>query len=149
MCFSYLKRRLEVDARGGYCKGSKSQSSTNTTTTTVDKRMVVDGGSLGVTADGSTITVNALDAGIVEKALDTVKASDATNGEGFSQLLDLASNLFDKGGALIEKTQDATLAQIDSINAAANDKQGAIDQKTMIVLAVAGATAAAAIWGEK
>lgn len=127
---------------------SSSKSTSNIVTTTTDKRQVVDGG-VGVTADNSTVNVQTLDAGIVKDALDTVKASDATNGEGFEKLLDLASNLFDKGGALIEKTQDATLAQIGSINAAANDKTGSIDQKTMIVMAVAGATAAAAIWGRR
>ncbi len=127
---------------------SKSASTSNVTTTTTDKRQVVDGGSVGVTADHSTVNVQTIDAGIVKEALDTVKASDATNGEGFEKLLDLASNLFDKGGALIEKTQDATLAQIESVNSAANDRQGSIDQKTVVVLAVAGAAAAAAIWGK-
>lgn len=127
---------------------SSSKSTSNIVTTTTDKRLVVDGG-VGVSADNSTVNVQTLDAGIVKDALDTVKASDATNGEGFEKLLDLASNLFEKGGALIEKTQDTTLAQIEAVNAAANDREGAIDQKTMVVLAVAGATAAAAIWGKK
>lgn len=127
---------------------SSSKSTSNIVTTTTDKRQVVDGG-VGVTADNSTVNVQTLDAGIVKDALDTVKASDATNGEGFEKLLDLASNLFDKGGALIEKTQDTTLAQIEAVNAAANDRQGSIDQKTVVVMAVAGAAAAAAIWGKK
>ena len=120
--------------------GSSSSSSSTTTTETTDKRMVVDQG-IGISSDQSTVNVTTLDAGIVQAALDTVKASDATNGEGFNGLLNLAEMLFTDGAALIEKTQNASLAQIETINAAASDKTGSIDQKTMIVLAVAGAAA--------
>lgn len=141
MSLSLLKWRLEMDARGGLCKGSKSASSTTTNTTVVDKRMVVDGGGVGVSAENSKVTINSLDADIVGKALDTVKAADATNGEGFEGLLSLADKLFDKGAALVETSQNTALSQIEAINAASADKEGTIDQKTMIVLAVAGAAA--------
>lgn len=120
--------------------GSKSSSANTTTTNTTDKRMVVDNG-LGISSDSSTVTVNMVDADIVKAALDTVTASDATNGEGFEKLLSLAGNLFEAGGKLIDKTQTASLAQLETINSAANDKTGAIDQKTIIVLAIAGAAA--------
>jgi len=142
MSIAYLRFHLEKDMRGGgLCKGSNSKSATTTTTNTTDKRMVVDGGSMGVTADGSTINVTTLDSGIVQAALDTVKAADATNGEGFEGLLSLADKLFDKGGELVASSQNTALAQIEAINAASADKAGTIDQKTMIVLAVAGAAA--------
>ena len=155
MSLSLLKWRLEMDARGGLCKGSKSKSSTNTSTSTTDRRMVTDGGSTalnlsqGGTKNANTTTVNITDGGIVKEALDTVKAVDATNGEGFEKLLDLAGVLFEGGGELLKSSQATSTAQIEAINAASADKAGAIDQKTMIVLAVAGATAAAAIWGKK
>lgn len=119
---------------------SKSSSSNTTTTNTTDKRMVVDNG-LGISSDSSTVTVNMVDTDIVKAALDTVTAADATNGEGFEKLLSLAGSLFDAGGKLIDKTQTASLAQLETINSASNDKAGVIDQKTIIVLAIAGAAA--------
>lgn len=128
---------------GGYVcggGGGSSKSSSTTTTQTTDKRMVVDTG-IGISSESSNVNVTTLDAGIVNKALDTVQVSDATNKAGFTGLLELADKLFTQGGALLESTQQTTLAQIESINAAANDREGAIDQKTIIVLAIAGAAA--------
>lgn len=119
---------------------SKSSSSTASTTTTVDKRMVVDNG-IGISSDSSTVYVEALDVDIVNKALDTVAAADATAGVGFSQLLGLADKLFTGAGAMVEKTQNTALGQLETLNAAAADRTGSIDQKTMIVLAVAAAGA--------
>lgn len=129
--------------------GSKSSSSSATTTTSTDKRIAVESG-IGISSDSSTVNVQTLDGGIVHKALDTVKASDATAGEGFSQLLGLADKLFTGAEKVISSTQnaslkqlattqDAGLRQMEILNTAANDKQGSIDQKTLIVLAVAGA----------
>lgn len=104
--------------------------------------------------------------GFAGSALDSIKSSDATNAQGFTALLSsvnktidantsagtgaaqsfngllkLAGDLFATGSQMIGKTQDATLAQLATINTAANDQKGAIDQKTIIVLAVAGAAA--------
>lgn len=148
-------------------KGSQSQSSSSTATTTqnTDKRQVVDNG-VGVSSDSSTVTVNVLDEGIVKAALDTVSAADAVSGQGFTQLLGLADRLFvgagevsevsgrgftqllglaDKlfvgAGEVIGKTQDTALSQIGQVNSAKNDAKGAIDQKTIVVLAIAGAAA--------
>ena len=119
-------------------KGAQSSSSVATTSTSMDKRIAVESG-IGISSDSSTITINALDAPIVNHALDAIIANDATQGASFSQLLGLADKLFTGAGAVIEKTQDTTLKQLDTINTAASNKSGAIDQKTMIVLAVAGA----------
>lgn len=121
-----------------YGKGgsSKSSQSSTTTTTTTDKRLVVDGGSLGVSADRSTINVQTLDGGIVNKALETVAAADATAGEGFNKLLELTENLFDAGGKLLENNAATTLAQLAQLNTARNDTQGKIDQKTIVLLVV-------------
>lgn len=119
---------------------SKSSSSSSTTTNNSDKRIAVETG-IGISSDGSTINVQALDGAIVQKALDTVASADATAGEGFGALLALADKLFTGAGAVIEKTQDTTLAQLETINTAANDNKGSIDQKTIVVLAVAGAAA--------
>lgn len=127
-----------------YGKGGSSSSSqsSSTTTTNTDKRLVVDGGSLGISSDSSTVNVQTLDAGIVNKALETVAAADATAGEGFDKLLQLTESLFDAGGKLLENNATTTLAQLEQLNTARNDTQGKIDQKTIVVL-VAGAVAVA------
>lgn len=130
---------------GGYvCGGgggsSSSSSSNQTSTTNIDKRQVVDTGGIGVSSDSSTVTVNnqTLDAGIVTKALDTVAGADATNGQGFNQLLTLADKLFTAGSETLQKQSDATMQQVSALNTIANDQKGQIDQKTLIILAVAG-----------
>lgn len=77
--------------------GSSSSASTSQSSTqNVDKRQVVDGGSVGVTADNSKITLNSssTDQGSVKAAFDFAKFADATNGDGFSKLLDTANNIF-------------------------------------------------------
>lgn len=147
---------------------SSSKSSQSTNTTNVDKRLVVNEG-MGISSDSSTITVNntSLDKGVIDAAMKAVSGANATAGEGFSKVLGLADGLFEEntagfsklvgladrlfvsGADLISRTQDATLAQIDAVNSSANDERGAIDQKTIIVLAVTGAVVAAAIWGKK
>jgi hypothetical protein len=130
--------------------GDSSSSSSNTTNTTnVDKRQVVDANGIGVSSDSSTVTVNntTLDGGIVNKALDAMTANDAANGQGFTQLLNLADKMFSSAGSMVSKAQDTALSQISSINTAANDAKGAINQKTLIILA--GAAAAVFIMGKK
>jgi hypothetical protein len=116
-------------------KKSSSSSNSTTTTTNIDRRQVVAEGATGIAADGATINIESLDAGIVQAALDVVKADDATNGAGFEKLLTLADKLFTGAGQVIETAQETTLSQIEAINTAANDKKGAIDQKTLIIVA--------------
>lgn len=124
---------------------SSSSSSNSTTTTNVDKRQVVDAGGIGVSSDQSTVTVtnNALDAGIVNTALDVVKTNDATQGASFSQLLTMADKLFSTSANIIGKAQDTTLTQVGALTTLANDQKGAVDQKTLIIMGaiVAGAFA--------
>lgn len=126
------------DDRKHYKGGSKSSSSASTTTQNVDRRQVVDTGSIGVSSDSSTVTINALDEGIVTKALDLVSASDAISGQGLTQLLQQADKMFTGTAQMIGKAQDTTLAQISQLQTAANDAKGAIDQKTMIIVGAVG-----------
>lgn len=129
---------------GGGDSGSQSSSSSATTTSTTtqntDKRIAIESG-IGISSDSSTVHVEALDAGIVSKALDTVSAADATAGEGFNRLLNLADKLFTGAGQVVATTQETSLKQIEGLNAAAADSRGQIDQKTLMVIAVAGAAA--------
>ena len=164
--------------------GSSSSSSATTTTTNTDRRQVVDAGGIGIASDSSTVSVtnNTLDAGaiqgagdIVKQALNAIVINDATNGDGFTQLLNaggdgftqlvntggdgfkqllntggdgfkqlltLADKMFTGAGDIIGKAQDTSLTQIGQISDAAtsvqNDKVGAVNQKTLVILAAAG-----------
>lgn len=119
---------------------SSSSSSTSSTTTNVDRRLVNESG-IGISSDSSTINVQNLDGEIVKKALDTVNVADAASSQGFTQLLGLADKLFTGAGQVLQTSQTATLAQVGALNQAQNDSRGSIDQKTLIVIAVAGAAA--------
>lgn len=135
-------------------KDSSSSSSSNSTTTNnnIDRRQVVAEGGMGLSADGSTlnVTMQSLDGGIVQKALDTVANADAISGQGFNQLLTLADKVITGAGGIIAATQETTNKQMDIINTTANDQRGQIDQKTiMVAVGVAGAVAIAFAVGNK
>lgn len=117
--------------------GGSSSSSNATTTTNTDKRLVVNDG-IGISSDTSSVTVNALDGEIVTKALDTVQIADATNGQGFGQLVTLADKLFTGAGNLVAATQQTALEQMTQANV---ETAGKIDNKTITILGVAAAAA--------
>lgn len=142
---------------GGYLcgGGGKSASSSAQTTYNTDKRLAVGDGGLGISADNSDVgltintTTNMMDGGAiagafdtttatVSRALQTVDLNNATNAEGFSKLLTTAEGLFNKGETLIGQTQQAVA---DAYHQAQTNKAGTIDNRTIIVLAVAGAAA--------
>ncbi len=113
-----------------------SSSSNASTTNNADKRVVTAAGSVGVSGDKNVITVNSLDEGIVTKALETVQVNDALGQEGFSKLLAVAENLFNKGEGLIGQTQAAVA---DAYSQAQTDAKSTIDNRTIVVLGVAAA----------
>lgn len=153
---------------------SKSSSSSDQITETnyIDRRGVNESGLMAT--EGSFIAntshtnvtnnIQALDREIVNRALDTVAASDATNGEGFSRLLGVADKLFANtndttfgilGAAerMFNRTTDTASSMagrytqdvMQGVSQTTADRTGSIDQKTMIVLGVAGAVALVAI----
>jgi ElaB/YqjD/DUF883 family membrane-anchored ribosome-binding protein len=111
-------------------------SSNAATTNNTDKRLVTGEGSLGVSADNSSVTLNMLDGGIVSEALKTVQISDAISADGFGKLLNVAESLFNQGQNLIGQTQSA-VAQ--AYSQAQTDAKSTIDNRTVIVLGVAAA----------
>jgi len=131
------------DFSGG--PSEKNSSSSNTTTNNnIDRRQVVAEGGVGLSADGSSVsvTMQSMDAGIVNKALDTVANADAVAGQGFNQLLTLADKVITGAGGIIQSAQNTTDKQMEIIATTANDAKGAIDQKTLMVgLGVAGLVA--------
>lgn len=141
---------------GGYVCGfgGDSSSSSSQTTNNYDKRVVTNDG-FGLSGDSNnvalttTTTNNITDAGIVKRGLDTVddtitralnsiNVNNATNAEGFQSLLNAADSLWNRGEKLIGQTQQSVA---DAYRTAQTDAKGTIDNKTIIVLAVAGAAA--------
>lgn len=116
--------------------GGGGSSSSSTTTTNIDKRLAVGDGGIGNTGDN--VSVNVTDGGIVSRALDTIDLSNATNADGFGKLLEASTRLFDRGENLIGQTQKGVA---DAYASAQAQKTGSIDNKTIIILAVAGAAA--------
>lgn len=66
---------------------SSSASTTQSSTTNIDKRQVVDTGSVGVTADNSTINVSATDQGAVNSALKMAENTGAGALDAYKALL--------------------------------------------------------------
>lgn len=124
---------------GGYVcggGGGGGSSSSSSSTSNQDNRVAVQDG-IGLSASsGNVITVT--DGGIVARALDSVDLNNATAAEGFSKLLDAAESLWERGENLIGTTQKHVA---DAYSQAQTDKAGTIDNRTIIVLAVAGAAA--------
>lgn len=117
--------------------GSSSSSSTSTQTTSTDKRMVVDNG-VGVSSDSSTVTVNATDLGAIGKAFDFATAAGGSVTGTMDKVLGLADVLL-RGSLDTVKGTNAVVSQ--AYETAKNTATGSIDQKTMIIFAVAGAVA--------
>ena len=133
---------------GGGGGETSSSSNQSTTTNQQDKRIANQSGMvLSNENSNANVTVNSLDSTITGQAFDFAKVADASNGEGFSKLLGLAektitslSNSMNKSQDSIfntvGKSQDAVLGALQTVQ---NDQKGAVDQKTMIVLASAAA----------
>lgn len=128
---------------------SSSKSSNATTYSNTDKRVVADGFGAGVSGDGNAVNysvrMTTTDAGAIKggvdvarKALEVVQASDATAGEGFSKLLDLAGALFEGGATALERSQEMTA---QAYRESVETRQATIDNKTITAIAVAGAVA--------
>jgi hypothetical protein len=115
---------------------SASSANQSSQTTNTDRRIVTDKGV--VATDGAVINYTGLDADVAKAAFDTVQIADAQNGEGFGKLLSLADKIISGGGAMLTKGQDQVLQAAQSVQA---EKQGSIDQKTIMILGVAAAAA--------
>jgi len=119
---------------GSSSSASTSQSSTNN----VDKRQVVDGGSVGVSADKSTITVNSTstDQGSVKAAFDFAKFADATNGDGFSKLLDTANNMFTSSLTAVSQSNQ-TLSDAYKTAQADQNAKATLDSRYLVAAGIA------------
>lgn len=136
-------------------RSSKSSSSNQTTYN--DQRQALSGGAIGVSGDGSSVVVNSttntIDGGAIasafgfaDRTLATIDKQNAIHGEGFTALLGAANDLWERGENLIGQTQKHVA---DAYSQAQTDKAGTIDNRTIIVLALAGAVAVWAITRRK
>ena len=76
---------------GGGGGGGSSASTTSSNTTNTDKRLVVDNGSMGISADNSTVTVT--DQGAIKQAGAIATTALTTNSTNFTTLMDTAKVL--------------------------------------------------------
>jgi hypothetical protein len=124
---------LKRKALGHHCPqigGSSKSASTN-----INEDNRVTAGTVGISGAGNTVQIT--DGGIVARSLQTVDDTvDAVVGKGFTQLLDLAGSMFDQSQGLIGQTQKAVA---DAYGQAVNDKNQTIDNRTIIVMALAAA----------
>ena len=106
-------------ALGHHCPGFGGSSKSSTATS--DNR--VTAGTIGISGSGNVVT----DGGLVSRALDTVDLANALGFEGFQALLD-------KGESLIGQTQKSVA---DAYAAAEDNKAGALDNRTILILGIA------------
>lgn len=129
------------DGRRMLCKsggiGSSQSQSQTTTNNTEDKRVAVQSG-VGVSSTEATINVTSLDAGAINGALQLVAQSDALASQNYRDILGVTAKLFDAAIGTVDKVNQSTG---NAYQTATNEKAGSIDNKTIAIIAVAGAAA--------
>lgn len=136
---------------GGYVCGGGGDSESSQQSNTYDNRVAVQDG-VGLSSSNNnwidasrTSYVNVTDGGLVGRGLDTVdkaisgalnsvNVNNATNAEGFAKLLDTAGSWFTQSQGLIGQTQKSVA---DAYAQAQTEAKGTIDNKTIMVIAVA------------
>lgn len=119
---------------------SSSSSKSNTTNNNTDRRVVADGGAIGISGDG--VNVNVLDGGAIARTFDSFDLVSKAQADGIDSLLGAVTSIFKTNNETIS-AQAAQVNQsvLEAYRTASTDKAGTIDNKTLIVLAVAGAIA--------
>lgn len=104
---------------------SGGESSSSNQTTSQDQRMVLDGGSIGVTgSSGNSVSINTLDAGAVKGALDLA-------GPIVTTALALASNVAMGAGKVLDRGVGIQEQQGAQLAAAYTDAKG---QKDILIV---------------
>lgn len=152
----------------GLLSSAKSSASAYSKTENQDKRIVGDGGASILSADRSQLAsgnginlgfntkgeataknqvfITQTDGGAISAAMDFAgRTVDAVAGQGFSELLDLAGSLFERTSAA---QADAMGAVSQAYAQADADKGGAIDNRTLLILAAVAAVVAVGVWGK-
>jgi hypothetical protein len=122
----------------GLFSSSKSSSSTSI----ADQRVAVQDG-IGLSgSNGNNVSMTTTDYGSVARAFDSIDKNNALTAGSFEALLGSADKLWQTGERLVAQTSDRVA---DAYNLAQTDAKGTIDNKTIVVLAVAACVTAAAI----
>lgn len=105
---------------------SNYEATTNYTSNTTSNVTVTDGGLVGRGLESADKAISG--------ALNSVNVNNATNAEGFAKLLDTAGSWFTQSQGLIGQTQKSVA---DAYAQAQTEAKGTIDNKTIMVIAVA------------
>lgn len=144
-----------IPANGG---GGGSSSESNQTTNQVDRRQVVDSGSVGVSSDSSTVNVSILDQGaiarageIADRAIALVGASDQETGKTLANVLGFAKDVFTTGIGVLDKAGTQIDRQTQLISQAYDNAKGEGTQKNLVAAAALATVAIVAVnvWGKK
>lgn len=139
--------------------GGKSSSSSASTsnTTNIDKRLVVDNGAIGISADSSNVNVNVLDGNAINQAFDFagdagIAALDFAN-KSLSQMIALAVDRDKVTTAAAQAVTDSAMQSINEIGTSSAAAVAAAKEETTGTaksyqnLLIVGAVAAAGVWG--
>lgn len=149
-----------VEARGGpdlrarpgklHGGGGSSSSSSSQQTNQIDRRQVIDAGSVGVSSDSSTVNVNVLDQGIVTRALDLVQAGDQETGKSVASVLGFAKEVFASGLGVLDKAGKHVETQSALVAKAYDGAQGEGTQKNLLAVAAIASVVIVAVkvWGK-
>lgn len=141
----------EVGAKRAPCNGGGggggSSSETSTTTQNVDKRQVVDTGSIGVSSDQSTVNVSAsyLDDGAVNKAIDLAKSSTDGGNKNIGDVLGFAKDVLKVAGDNLKGTQSAFATATEKVSAAYDSVQEMSTGQRVLIAAVVGIAGVVAV----
>ncbi len=100
---------------------SSSKSASTTTTNNVDKRLVVDNGGVGVSADSSNVSVSVLDGGAVNAAISLAKFSGDNQLKGYEDLLGLTKDTFGSVFDIVKKNTDTVDHITSTVTSAVQD----------------------------
>ena len=113
-----------------------SSSSTTTTTQNTDKRMVTDGGSVGISSDSSTVNFTSLDAGSIKSGENIALAGISTNATNVDHLLAAADKLFSQQQNALDANVQLTKSLASTAQAAYADASANAQGNKPIVYAV-------------
>ncbi|QXZ10963.1 hypothetical protein KUF54_07150 [Comamonas sp. Y33R10-2] len=116
---------------------SKYEATTNYSSNTSTDISVMDGGLIGRgldTVDAAFKGMLSNNSNTIDGALNSININNATNSDNFTKLLDTAGDWFSQGQGLIGQTQKSVA---DAYAQAQTEAKGTIDNKTIMVIAVA------------
>lgn len=119
-----------------------SNSSQAQTTTNTDARVVADGGAVGFSGSGNNITVQSVDANLVNAAFDYLKGTDAAITDRNNQTLTVAGNTATAViNAGIQAGANAVSAATNAIGQMKTAQTGSTLDNSQIIAALIGAGA--------